>query len=128
MRGGTQVLPEFGLEVDETRIPYTVLTIHGDLDLYTSSQVRERLVDLVDRDHRQVVINLDLVDFIDSAGLGVLVAGLKQLRRHDGDLSLVCGQRNILRLFELTGLTSLFRMTASVDEATGRIVEEKSEE
>jgi anti-sigma B factor antagonist len=127
MEAEHQVLPEFELQVDETRIPYTVLTIHGDLDVYTSPQVRERLVDLVDRDHRKVVINLDLVGFIDSAGLGALVAGLKQLRSHDGDLSLVCGQRNILRLFELTGLTSVFRMATSVDQATGRIAEEKSE-
>jgi len=58
------------------------------------------------------------VDFLDSTGLGVLVGGLKRLRTNGGDLSLVCTQPRILKVFEITGLTSVFSIATSVDEAT----------
>ena len=50
--------------------------------------------------------------------LGVLVGGLKRLRSHGGDLSLVCTQPRILKVFEITGLTTVFSIASSVDEAT----------
>jgi anti-sigma B factor antagonist len=109
---------ELGLEVDESRAPYTVLSVKGEIDVYSAPRLRERLVELVSQGHRQVVVDLEGVDFLDSTGLGVLVGGLKRLRSHDGELSIVCNQSRILKVFEITGLTSVFRMAATVDEAT----------
>ena len=65
-----------------------------------------------------MVIDLDGVDFLDSTGLGVLVGGLKRVRSYDGDLTLVCTSPRILKVFELTRLTQVFKISASVDEAT----------
>ena len=48
----------------------------------------------------------DDIEFIDSAGLGVLVGGLKRLRNRNGELWLVSNRSDVLRLFELTGLSS----------------------
>jgi anti-sigma B factor antagonist len=109
---------ELGLEVDESRAPYTVLSVKGEIDVYSAPRLRERLVELVSQGHRQIVVDLEGVDFLDSTGLGVLVGGLKRLRSHDGELSIVCNQSRILKVFEITGLTSVFRMAATVDEAT----------
>jgi anti-sigma B factor antagonist len=109
---------ELGLEVDESRAPYTVLSVKGEIDVYSAPRLRERLVELVSQGHRQIVVDLEGVDFLDSTGLGVLVGGLKRLRSHDGELSIVCSQSRILKVFEITGLTSVFRMAATVDEAT----------
>ncbi len=81
-------------------------------------RLREKLVELVSEGHRQIVVDLEGVDFLDSTGLGVLVGGLKRLRSHDGDLSLVCTQARILKVFEITGLTSVFSIASTVDEAT----------
>ena len=64
---------------------------------------RERLIELVSEGKHQIVVDLEGVDFLDSTGLGVLVGGLKRLRSHDGDLSLVCTQPRILKVFEITG-------------------------
>lgn len=116
---------ELGLEVDETRTPYTVLALQGELDVYSSPQLRDCLVNLLKQGHRKIVIDLDLVDFIDSAGLAVLVGGLKRIRSFDGELSIVSRQRNVLRVLEISGLTSVFRMAASVDEATGSVAEQQ---
>src|SRR5579863_10066910 len=109
---------ELGLEVDESRSPYTVLSITGEVDVYSAPRLREKLVELVSQGHRQIVADLDGVDFLDSTGLGVLVGGLKRLRSHDGDLTLVCTQARILKVFEITGLTSVFKISESIDQAT----------
>jgi anti-sigma B factor antagonist len=109
---------ELGLEVDDSRPPYTVLSITGEVDVYSAPRLREKLVELVSQGHRQIVADLEKVDFLDSTGLGVLVGGLKRLRSHDGDLTLVCTQARILKVFEITGLTTVFRVSDSVDEAT----------
>jgi anti-sigma B factor antagonist len=109
---------ELGLEVDDSRPPYTVLTIKGEVDVYSAPRLREKLVELVSEGHRQIVADLEGVDFLDSTGLGVLVGGLKRLRSNDGDLRLVCSQARIVKVFEITGLTTVFRIAPTVDEAT----------
>jgi anti-sigma B factor antagonist len=110
---------QLGLEVDESRSPYTVLSVKGEIDVYTAPRLREKLVELVSEGHRKVVVDLEAVDFLDSTGLGVLVGGLKRLRSHGGDLMLVSTQARILKVFEITGLTAVFRISSSVEEATG---------
>jgi len=109
---------EFGLEVDESRPPYTVLAVTGEVDVYTAPRLRERLVELASEGKRQIVVDLEGVEFLDSTGLGVLVGGLKRLRSHDGDLELVCTQARILKVFEITGLTKVFSVHDSLDAAT----------
>ena len=64
-----------------------------------------------------VVLDLSSLSFLDSTGLGVLVGGLKRVRSHNGDLSLVCTQHRILKVFEITGLTKVFSIHDTVDAA-----------
>lgn len=107
---------DLGLEVSE-RAGSVVLAIRGEIDVYTAPRLRERLIELVKEGHRQVVVDLDQVDFLDSTGLGVLVGGLKRLRTNDGDLVIVCNQPRILKVFEITGLDKVFGLHPSVDAA-----------
>ncbi|HZU73318.1 MAG TPA: STAS domain-containing protein [Acidimicrobiales bacterium] len=109
---------DLGLDVTE-RNGFAVLAVRGEVDVYTAPRLRERLVELVSQGHQKVVVDLEGVDFLDSTGLGVLVGGLKRLRSHDGDLTLVCTQRRILKVFEITGLTKVFSIHDSVEAATG---------
>jgi anti-sigma B factor antagonist len=109
---------ELGLEVDNTRVPYSVLAVTGEVDVYTAPRLRERLVELVSEGKRRIVVDLEAVEFLDSTGLGVLVGGLKRVRANDGDLTLVCTQSRILKVFEITGLTAVFPIFESVDAAT----------
>lgn len=107
---------ELGLDVSE-RNGKAILAVKGEVDVYTAPRLRERLVDLVSQGQHHVVVDLEGVDFLDSTGLGVLVGGLKRLRSHDGDLTLVCTQHRILKVFEITGLTKVFAIHDSVDDA-----------
>ena len=96
---------------------HTVLEVGGEVDVYTAPRLRERLVELVDSGARSVAVDLGGVDFLDSTGLGVLVGALKRVRTYDGELGLVCTESRILKVFEITGLTKVFPMHRSVDEA-----------
>ena len=63
------------------------------------------------------MVDLTDVEFLDSTGLGVLVSGLKRFRTLGGDLTIVCTRPRILKVFEITGLTTVFGMHPTVAEA-----------
>jgi anti-sigma B factor antagonist len=85
----------------------TLIVLRGDLDLATASTLRETLVEVIDEQAR-IVIDMDAVEFLDSAGLGILVGGLKRARTHGGDLELVCSNGEVLKPLEITGLDRVF--------------------
>jgi anti-sigma B factor antagonist len=85
--------------------------------MYTAPGLRELLIDLVSTGSYQLVVNLDKVRFLDSAGFGVLVGGLRRVRAHDGSLDLVCTQQRILKILKITGLTEVFGIYETVDQA-----------
>jgi anti-sigma B factor antagonist len=96
---------------------YMVVQVGGEIDVYTAPRLREQLIDLVSGGSYDIIVDMAKVEFLDSTGLGVLVGGLKRVRAHDGSLRLVCTQERILKIFRITGLTKVFPIHASVDEA-----------
>ena len=94
-----------------------VIDVQGEIDIYTAPRLRELLIDLVSQGSYQLVVSLDEVGFLDSAGLGVLVGGLKRVRARDGSLDLVCTQQRILKILKITGLTEVFGIYQTVDQA-----------
>jgi len=95
----------------------TVLAVSGEVDVYTAPALRDRIADLLDGGQQQLIIDLGGVEFLDSTGLGVLVAGLNRARDVGGSLSLVCPQERVLKLFRITGLDEVFTVHPTVDEA-----------
>ena len=94
-----------------------VVNVEGEIDIYTAPRLRELIIDLAGQGSYRLIINLDKVGFLDSTGLGVLVGGLKRVRPHDGSLDLVCTQKRILKIFRITGLTKVFGIYQTVDQA-----------
>ncbi len=94
-----------------------VLAVAGEIDVYTAPRLREQLLDLAKADHRTVVVDLSEVSFVDSTGLGVLVSGLKRFREAGGDLRLVVTAPQIVKVFEITGLSTVFAMFDTVADA-----------
>ncbi|UAL29450.1 STAS domain-containing protein [Nocardioides rotundus] len=93
----------------------TVVTIGGEIDVYTAPLLRDAISDLVAQGSHDIVIDLTGVGFLDSTGLGVLVGGLKKVRAHDGTLELVCDQERLLKIFRITGLAKVFVIHESLD-------------
>ena len=107
---------DLGLDVTE-RDGAAILAVSGEVDVATVPRLREQLHGLVAQGSNRIIVDLDGVDFLDSTGLGVLVGALKRVRSNDGELSLVCTQPRIRKVFEVTGLTKVFSLYDSVDEA-----------
>jgi anti-sigma B factor antagonist len=95
-----------------------IIEASGDVDVYSAPAFREQIVNLVDAGHVHIVVDLDGLEFLDSTGLGVLVGGLKRVRAHRGSLRIVCTTEHILKPFRITGLTKVFAIHPSLDEAT----------
>lgn len=98
---------------------HMVVEVGGEIDVYTAPRLREKIVELVNAGHYHLVVDMESVDFLDSTGLGVLVGGLKRVRTHDGSLRIVCTQERLLKIFRITGLTKVFPIHDSIDEAVG---------
>ena len=95
----------------------SVVTLRGEIDVYTAPRLRQALIDLVEGGATNIVVDMDKVDFLDSTGLGVLVGGLKRVKSKEGDLKLVVTQDRIMKIFDITGLSKVFPMFSSVDDA-----------
>ena len=94
----------------------TLVALRGDLDLATAPELRECLVKIIDEGVR-IVVDLESVGFLDSAGLGILVGGLKRARTAGGELELVCSSHDVLKPLEITGLDRVFTIHSGRDEA-----------
>ena len=89
----------------------------GELDLASAPRLREAMLDVLTGRNDPFVITLDMsgIEFVDSSGLGVLVAVLKRLRFVGGDLVIRAPGPSLRKLLGLTGLDKVF--TVEADEA-----------
>ena len=66
---------------------------------------------------KDVVVSLEQVDFLDSSGLGTLIALLKRVSERGGDLKIACLSKKVRMVFEITRAYKVFEIVDSVDEA-----------
>jgi anti-sigma B factor antagonist len=92
----------------------TIVTVEGEIDLSTAPRLRGNLIGLVSNGNHHLVVDLDKVEFLDSAGLGVLIGTLKRVSAYNGSIWLVCSQKRILEVFGITGLSQVFRVFDSL--------------
>ena len=95
----------------------TVVAPAGDIDAATVNQLRNHLAALTETGNTQLVLDLTNVSFIDSTGLGVLVAAHKRARVDGGFIRIVTAKPIVLQLFKITALDMLFQMHPTVEEA-----------
>lgn len=84
------------------------VVLRGEIDIYTAAQFKENLYRLVDNSVKDIVIDCDGLDYIDSTGLGIFVGALKKARLTNRNISLENIRDNIRKLFNITGLDKLF--------------------
>lgn len=97
-----------------------VVEADGEIDVYTSGLLRDRLLALSDEGHCRLVVNLENVSFIDSTGLGVLVGVWHRLLPSDGVIALAAPISKVRAVFDTAGLTkplSIYESTAEAVQA-----------
>lgn len=94
----------------------TVVTVVGDIDMSNVGTFRSTLVDTVVDDGHRLVLDLTGVTFMDSTGIGALVAAHRRTRVLQGGLHLVCSM-TVTRLLGLTALDQVFHLHPDVPTA-----------
>ena len=94
-----------------------VVRLAGSCTMDVAGQLGECVKGLASEDMRLLVLEMSALDFIESTGLGGIVAGYLRIRRHRGEVRLVCPPPPILHLLEITRLTQLFPIHKTVEEA-----------
>ena len=93
----------------------TVCRPVGELDAFTVGGFREQLAEL--GSDTALVIDLSEVPFMDSAGLGALIGGIRRVRDGGGTVGVVCSRPAVLRLLHTTGFDRIVTVSASLEEA-----------
>jgi anti-sigma B factor antagonist len=111
----------FDIKTEQISDDAYVISLAGEVDLYPAPEFKQQLLEVIGQGAKDVIVDFTNTTFIDSTTLGVLVGGVKRLRANDGQLSLVCSDRNITKIFEITGLDRVFTIHSSRDEEIATI-------
>jgi anti-anti-sigma factor len=94
-----------------------VVEMSGRLDSRSSGEAGDRIVHIVQGDDRQILLNLQNVDYVSSAGLRIILLGSKLLQGNQGELKICCVEEAVKRVLETSGFDSLIRMYNTEAEA-----------
>lgn len=87
----------------------------GEIDAYTVADFRKALEGLVEK--KSLVIELSGVPFMDSAGLGALIGGIRRVRENGGEVAVSCSHPSLVRLLHTTGFDRIVPVVETVDDA-----------
>lgn len=96
---------------------WTVIDVRGDLDVYSSPTLRQLILDRIHRGDGRIIVDLEHVDFLDSAGVSVMVSALRQATNCNGALALVQPGDQARRMLRLTDLDKVLPTFTSVEDA-----------
>lgn len=107
-----------GMDIEVTRSgEITTVAPKGDLDMASADRLKRTLADLIAGGQSRLVVDLGAVSYIDSSGMGTLVAAMKYARGAGGDVRLCALQEDVRAIFELTRLSKAMAVHASRQEA-----------
>jgi anti-sigma B factor antagonist len=106
------------IQIEQTE-GYTLCRPVGELDAFTVSQFRQVLADLAPTS--RLLIDMSAVPFLDSAGLGALIGGIRRARELGGDVAVACNRPTLVRLLRTTGFDRIVTVADSVEEAAAAL-------
>jgi len=95
----------------------SILDINGELDAHTASQLENALKSLIDEENYAIVVNCSGLDYIASAGLGVFMAYIEDVRSLGGDIKLTNMNDRVYNVFDLLGFPTLYDILEDEAEA-----------
>jgi anti-sigma B factor antagonist len=95
-----------------------VIACEGRLNMVAAGSLRTCIEQSVSAGQARVVVDLAAISFIDSSGLGSLIAGLKKARQAGGNLRIAAASEQVLTVLRLTNLDRVLRPHLTVEEAT----------
>ena len=110
------------LEISVDKVDdYTICRPSGELDAFTVGQFRDSLNELGGTG--RLLIDLSSVPFLDSAGLGALIGGVRRAREAGGDVAVYGARPAVARLLHTTGFDRVATVSDSEDDARKALAE-----
>lgn len=100
-----------------------ILDLHGELDAHTASDLEESIQQCHAEGNINLLINGTDLDYISSAGLGVFMAYVEEIRDDGGDIKIAGLQSKVYNVFDLLGFPVLFDICETEEEALARFEE-----
>jgi anti-sigma B factor antagonist len=95
---------------------HTIVTIFGEIDLYTAPRLHSELAGLLAEGMpTRVIIDMSGVEFCDSTGMNVLLSCLRRARERGGDLEITAPKPAVRKILQVTGLDSVFTLVENAD-------------
>ena len=106
---------------------YDVLELTGELDAHTASHLENKLKYLIEQDQHQIIVNCQQLDYIASAGLGVFMAYIEDVRTQGGDIKLTNMNPKVYNVFDLLGFPTLYDIVQQEEDAIQKFETDESE-
>jgi anti-sigma B factor antagonist len=94
-----------------------VIEISGDIDMYTSPELRKELMGLIHKKFSPVIVDFKKVSYIDSSGIATFVEALKGIKTYGGSLKFFSIPSRIIEIFNFSKLDRVFEIYRTIDEA-----------
>lgn len=95
---------------------HKIISITGEVDLYNVSELKKILFSITDGANSSVVVDMKNVNYMDSSGIGALVAGQKKMKAHAGKFALMNIHEDVLNILKLATLDRFFKIYDTEDE------------
>jgi anti-sigma B factor antagonist len=97
-----------------------IIVLEGEIDMHHTPEVHVALREALRRQPPHIVVNLELVNYMDSSGVGALVKVLRDVAKYQGKLSLCNVGPRVMSVFEITKLDQYFDLFGTESEALAR--------
>ena len=106
----------FSVETEE-KDAVVILNLSGYLDAHTAPQFEEEIETAIKEKKFKMVVNLEKLDYISSAGLGVFMGYIEDIRENDGDIIITNSSEKVYKVFDLLGFPNIFKIFDTMEES-----------
>ncbi|MDB5033612.1 MAG: Anti-anti-sigma regulatory factor [Chlorobi bacterium] len=118
-------MSQFSLSVRENS-PAQVIDLNGYLDAHTAPQLEQAFQNLLDEKRFNIIVNFRDLIYISSAGLGVFMAFVEDVRGNEGDIKLVAMSPKVYNVFDLLGFPMLYEIYDEEHQARQKFLDSPS--
>jgi len=107
--------------VQENNNGVEIFSVKGSLDSNTSTELETRIYAALESGQRKLILNLENLEYISSAGIRVMLKTAKDLKRMEGNIVLCALQDYVREVFDIAGFDGYLNIENNIEEAMVKI-------
>ena len=101
----------------EDRSDVSILRLKGFLDAHTAPNFEQAIQELIEENRFKIIVSMSDLNYISSAGLGVFMGFIEEIREQKGDIKLSNMTDKVYKVFDLLGFPALYQIFKEEAEA-----------